>query len=299
MRVAVLRGGVSPDYHPSLESGAEVIKHLRDDHDLIDVYIDREGRWHKKGVPVEPARLVPHADIFVNALHGEYGEDGQVQRVLEKLGAKYTGPGPLEASFAINKVITKAILSDSGLMVPAGLLVTTLDEPYETADYIWREIMGGQFIVKPIDQGFTRGVELVRTHNELPEAIIRGLLHWKKVLVEERLHGKEIQVSIINNLRGSELYHTLPLNALTGKPIVLSNGEKEQVIEAAREAHRSLGLKSYSSVDIILNLRGPVVLEVDSLPALTPKSHFVKSLANVGVSLREFLNHLVAYATRR
>src|SRR3989344_5459215 len=186
MRVAVLRGGPSTDYEASLASGAHALKHLGNTHRVLDIFIDREGTWHRKGIAVDPFRLAPHVDMFVNALHGEYGEDGRVQQVLEPLRVPYTGPRPLSAMNSWRKDVARELLARAGLRVPEARLVTTLIEPYEVADEIHRQ-MGGQYVIKPIMGSNSMGVTYVRSHPELGEQLVNSLLNFKRILVEELL----------------------------------------------------------------------------------------------------------------
>jgi len=309
MRIAVLRGGPSRDYEISLATGAHMLDHLKDDHDVQDIFIDRDGIWHREGIPVTLARLVAHVDLFINAMHGEYGEDGSAQRLLESLNVAYTGPRVLAASSTWRKDMARNMLAHAGLLVPESRVVSTLDEPYEMAERLHNEI-GGQFVIKPITGSASRGVEIVRSYPELGEAISRSLMTWKKVLIEELLRGREVKCVVIDGFRGQELYTFLPVEIERGQldvyhpdrefrvhsPARISSDEKDLVMQTAMRAHRALGLSHYSSTDMILTNKGAYVLEVDALPPLGQNTIFNKSLDSVGATPREFLNHLVEYS---
>ncbi|MEK7505890.1 MAG: D-alanine--D-alanine ligase, partial [Patescibacteria group bacterium] len=91
--VGVLRGGPSGEYEISLQTGSSVLRHMPERYKAVDILIDKEGVWHKGGIPMEPERALRQIDAVFNALHGEYGEDGKVQRLLDCLHVPYTGSG--------------------------------------------------------------------------------------------------------------------------------------------------------------------------------------------------------------
>ena len=114
--VAVLRGGPSDEHEISLKTGANVLANLqREPYRPVDVFIDKEGVWHVRGIPMSPERALSTIDVVWNALHGQYGEDGTVQRILDRLGVPYTGSGALASGLAMNKATTKEMLAPQGV----------------------------------------------------------------------------------------------------------------------------------------------------------------------------------------
>jgi len=123
LRVGVLRGGPSSEYEVSLKTGASVLKNLsRQQFEPKDIFISRDGLWHLGGVPIWPEQAAEQVDIFFNALHGEYGEDGQVQRLLTNLERPFTGPEEISALASINKPLAKSLLAKAGIKVAPTLL---------------------------------------------------------------------------------------------------------------------------------------------------------------------------------
>ena len=123
IRVGVLRGGPSSEYDISLQTGSTVLKGLahqkfEDKYHLYDIYIAKDGTWHMHGVPITPAHAVGHVDVFFNALHGQYGEDGKVQQTLDDYHARYTGSGVLASAVGMNKALTKSIFKNHGIKTP-------------------------------------------------------------------------------------------------------------------------------------------------------------------------------------
>src|SRR5581483_12406829 len=103
LRVAVLRGGPSPEYEPSLRTGAYFLKHLAPRHIPQDVFISKAGDWHIGGIPTTPERMFAHTHAVINALHGSYGEDGKIQRLMEEHGVLYVGSAPVASALGMQK----------------------------------------------------------------------------------------------------------------------------------------------------------------------------------------------------
>ena len=134
IRVGVLRGGVGHEYDVSLSTGASVLKALsREKYEPVDLLITKNGDWHAHGLPVIPGVLDKHVDVVFNALHGEFGEDGQVQKVLDTVGVPYTGSGHYASAVSINKPQTNTILKSKGIKVPHH--VSFAFDGREAADY--------------------------------------------------------------------------------------------------------------------------------------------------------------------
>ena len=111
-KVAVLRGGPSSEYEISLKTGKSVIENLRNRHQVLDVVIDMHGDWYHNGILVSPAQVLSDVDVVFNAMHGEYGEDGKVQQILEQINVPFTGPKAFSAVQAIRKDHARKIFDD-------------------------------------------------------------------------------------------------------------------------------------------------------------------------------------------
>ena len=129
--VGVLRGGPSSEYEVSLKSGANVLEHLnKDKYEARDIFIDKEGQWHVHGRAVMPEKALIGVDVAFNVLHGEYGENGVVQKLLEEVGVPYTGSDAFASTIAFNKHSTREIVKKLGVKIAQGVLV----EPGEDLD---------------------------------------------------------------------------------------------------------------------------------------------------------------------
>ncbi|MCE9628645.1 MAG: D-alanine--D-alanine ligase [Candidatus Vogelbacteria bacterium] len=318
-RVGVLRGGVGHEYDVSLSTGAGVLKTLsRDKYEPVDLLITKNGDWHVHGVPVIPGALPKYVDVVFNALHGEFGEDGQVQKVLDTIGIPYTGSGHYASAVSINKTQTNAILKNKGLKVPHN--ISFAFDGREVDDYA-REVflkVSPPWIVKPADRGSSVGITVVKHFPDLADAIAKAFTVSDYVLVEEYIKGKEATCGVINNFRGQAQYALPPIeirrpgesafwnydDKYSGVTQEICPGnftaeEKKQMEDIAVMVHDYLDLRHYSRTDFILSPRGIYVLETNTLPGLTPNSTLPKALEAVGCSYSDFLDHLIVLALNK
>lgn len=316
-RIAVLRGGPSSEYDVSLKSGAHVLSLLRqmeDKYNPVDVFISRKGEWHHEGLVGEPHDILNHVDLVWNALHGTYGEDGQVQMLLDNMGIPYTGSGVTPSVFAMNKEMAKRSYALHSLATPRHEFLTTETFNDSHLVFIFQNYLH-PVIIKPSSGGSSLGIRLANTFEELKSFVKEELNNSGKVLVEEFIRGKEATCGVVENARGEKIYALLPVEIRKkGSHIFGYNekysGETEEICpgnfrdtesraiaEMAKRAHEILGLRHYSRSDFIVTKSGKVyILETNSLPGFTQESLFPKSLHAVGWHPRDFTDHVVNLA---
>ena len=318
-RVAVIRGGPSSEYEVSLKSGAHVLSLLRESpetYEPVDIFISKDGEWHRDGLVHEPHRALKHIDVVFNAMHGAYGEDGQLQQLLEAMHIPFTGSGVLGSALAMNKELAKNIYNQHSLLTPRHEVITDEADDKQLL-YIFQNYLH-PVIVKPASGGSSIGIRLARTFQELEEAVKHAFGYSKKVLVEEFIRGKEGTCGVVENARGQQLYALLPVEIRShGKdffdfdskysgeteeicPGNFKPAEREMMAEMARKAHQALGLRHYSRSDFLITPKGRVyIIETNSLPRLTEESLLPKSLKAVGWQPREFVSHCLNLALNR
>jgi D-alanine-D-alanine ligase len=295
IRVAVIRGGPSADYDGSLATGQHVLSLLRanpERYDPQDIFISKDGEWHKSGIVYEPHRALAHTDLVWNALHGAYGEDGQVQRLLESLQVPFTGSSSLASAVSMNKDLAKSVYATHGLHIPKHVVVTHENFSDELLDHIFRNYLY-PVVVKPVSGSGSQNVFRAHSWAELRAAIMHVLKLVPKVLVEEFIRGRHTSVGVIENARGMRLYALMPDGALTRE-------EKKSVESVASRAHDVLGLRHYSTSDFVITPRGKVyILETNSLPRFDEDSHMHKSLVSLGWKPEHFVDHIISLALER
>jgi len=316
--VAVLRGGTGGEHEVSLDTGAHVLKTIAalagDAFRPFDIFIDKRGVWHVRGVPVSPERALANADVVFNALHGAYGEGGDIQRTLERAGVPYTGSGAYASAAALNKRLAKDIVGKAaGMRSPRSLVLRVSSDMEHDALAAFRTF-SPPVMVKPISSGSSIGAGLAKTFPEFREKLMEAFSEAREVLAEEYLIGREATAGVIDGFRGHAHYALLP--AEIAKPSMFSvfdyaakrdgsrvevpgkftKEEQHEIERLALLAHDALGLRHYSRSDFIVTPRCVYFLEANALPPLSPNSAFSRSLSATGISEGELVGHLVALA---
>ncbi|HYF29396.1 MAG TPA: ATP-grasp domain-containing protein, partial [Candidatus Paceibacterota bacterium] len=271
----------------------------------------------ERGKASSPDRILPTVDVAVVALHGAYGQDGEVQKLLERFGVAYTGADPWACYLSAHKLMAKKHVEEVGLLTPRYHFidqVTEIDRIVHEAIRTFHQPV----VVKPVDSGSSVGVSIVGGYAPVHLAVTNLFLAGTKgVLIEELVKGTEATVGIVEGLRGEELYALPPVEIVpsaaffsyeakySGQSREICPGRfdrrvSEALMDAARRAHEALGLRHYSRSDFIVSPKGIYYLETNNAAAvgMTGESLFPKSLAAVGVGLPEFLEHLIERAKR-
>ena len=313
-KVAVLRGGPSSEYDVSLKSGTSVLDNLnREKYEPIDIFVDKNGQWYIGGIQKKPEVALANIDVVWNALHGEYGEDGEVQKILDDIGVPYTGSKHLASALSIDKIKTKKTLANSGVKMAQHLELLKNDT--KSLNEIFR-VTPNPSVVKPVSLGSSIGVTIVRDFFDLQNALEKAFAVTDQIMIEEYIDGREATCGVIENFRGKDLY-ALPVTEIIPAPehdffdyeakygggskeICPSNFSDDTKGELERLAvlvHKTLGLSHYSRSDFIVHpKRGIYFLEVNTLPGLTKESLIPKAIEAVGSSLPEFLDHVITIA---
>ncbi|HMO78628.1 MAG TPA: D-alanine--D-alanine ligase [Candidatus Paceibacterota bacterium] len=317
-KIVVIRGGPSNEHEVSMKTGRSVIDELSKENDVLDVVVDRSGIWVSGGSETSPEKVCANSDCVFNAMHGEYGEDGKVQRILENVGVPFTGPQKASAAISMNKKLTKDIYQKFGIKTPIYKVVKKTDGDVHTIAIDIFRSFPMPVVIKPIASGSSVGVSIARDYKSLVETLISMFIQFDNLLIEEYISGKEATVGVIDKFRDQKIYAMLPVEIkipqekyffdyeakYSGKseeicPGNFNNDEKEVLQRYSILAHDSLGLRHYSRTDFIIHpRRGIYALETNSLPGLTKESLFPKSLPPIGSNYKEFLDHVIELAMR-
>ena len=262
--------------------------------------------------------LAPRADaaridVAFLALHGQYGEDGTLQGMLEILGIPFVGSRTLASALAMDKAMAKKVLQAAGIPVPRGLLVERGEfrrAPEETAVAAAARALPA--VVKPVAQGSSIGMSLVAETGAMRSALEEAFAYGDRALVEERLVGTELTVGVIGNreLQALPVVEIVPKRdffdyrakydpALSDEicPARIPADAAARAQELAKAAHGTLGCRGLSRTDqILVPGRGPVVLELNTMPGMTINSLLPKAAKAAGISFAELLDRLVRLA---
>lgn len=318
IRVGVMRGGLGSEYHVSLRTGGNVLASLsRDLYEVHDILITNAGEWHIDGIPTTPLKLMQQVDVVFNALHGEFGEDGKVQRILEAFNMPYTGSTAVPSAIGMNKELSKKYFAAIGINVPLGVVAERGEDVSDVLARVVGTEIRAPYVVKPLSGGSSIGLSLAKDHKELIAAVETALAHSEKAIIEEYVRGREVTLGIIDSANGVGSYATPPLEILLPEgtlfdydqkyknlahpvgPARLQDFERKALEGAALLAHSHLGARHYARYDFILTDKGPCLLEVNTLPGLTQTSLLPKSLELQGLSLQEFIGYIITLALQK
>ncbi|MDP2211127.1 MAG: D-alanine--D-alanine ligase [Candidatus Aquicultor sp.] len=307
-RVAVLMGGRSAERDISLLTGEQIYQALLEkEHEAFKVDLD-------KNVAEELLRLKP--DVVFIALHGRFGEDGTVQGMLEILGLPYTGSGVMASAIGINKAMSKKLFQAAGVETPPYKLFCARDYAKDSAGVLAGSLqtIGIPCVVKPISEGSTIGMSLVRREADFVDAVEHALEHDSEVMVEQLVEGVEITVGVLGNdpiaLPTLEIetetdffdYETKYTAGLSRHiiPARLPEDQQRRAQEAALRAHNAIGCRGFSRVDIIVDKEGtPHVLEINTIPGMTSLSLFPDAARAAGYEFPELISYLIEQALEK
>jgi D-alanine-D-alanine ligase len=300
-KIGVLLGGLSSEREVSLRTGEAVLAALRQrGHDAVPIYVDRD---------VDVALRQEQIEVAFIALHGRWGEDGCIQGLLEMLGIPYTGSDVLASALAMHKVKAKELFRLHNLPTPAYYTLAG-NAPVGAEELL---AMHGDFgfpcVVKPVREGSSVGVSICREPGELGAAVERALRFDDEILVERHIAGKEVSVAVLGDralgaveiaprdgfydyankyTRGATDYYVPPR---------VSPERYRGLLTQALRAHVALGCRGATRVDMMLSEAGnEFILEVNTLPGLTPTSLLPKIADAAGLSFGELCEAMLAGA---
>ena len=345
MKITVLAGGLSHEREVSLSSGSLIAGALvRKGHEvcLVDLYTGKapDGsapRFTRD--PIEPytvSRSIPdlealkaatgrgecrigegvltlceEADAVFIALHGDVGENGQLQALLDMACIPYTGSGYAGSLLAMDKDLTKQLLTRAGVPTAPWVYCDLTEGVESAADRIEAEV-GYPVVVKPCSGGSSVGVSMPENRAELTAAIEKAAAYETALLAERRITGRELTVSYL----GGEVLPAVEIIPLTGFydyenkyqagltneicPAHLTKEETAALETATRKGFEALRLRGYARFDFILDESGtPWCLEANTLPGMTPTSLLPQAAAAMGIGYDELCEKMVMMAVRR
>ncbi|MCI5625263.1 MAG: D-alanine--D-alanine ligase [Clostridiales bacterium] len=329
MKIVVLAGGLSPERNVSLSSGSMVCQALRDrGHQvaLVDLFFgleDHKGepeelfnapipdsfkKVSRQAPDLEQVRasrkwkdtsaigpgvldLCKKADVVYLGLHGACGEDGRIQAALDLLGVPYTGSGYLSSAIAMDKDLTKRLVADK-VVTPQWMRV---DLTEEQLDGLVEEV-SLPAVIKPVDSGSSIGVFIANDKVELRHALEESVKLGGRVVIEQYIKGREIQVAVLNGkplpsieITPKEGFYDYenkyqPGAALEVCPAPIPAEWEERIGKAAVAVFETVGLSVYARADFIVTEDGtPYFLEINTLPGMTPTSLVPQEAAAVGM----------------
>lgn len=295
MKIGVIMGGISSEREISLKSGESILENIdTKKYDVVKIVIDKKDDIINK---VRDEKI----DFALLALHGQFGEDGTVQSVLQSLEIPYSGCGPLSSAACMDKDMSKNLLKASGIRTAPWINLRDVSE-FNFDDI---EKLGYPVVIKPTHGGSSVATFIIKDRSEVLNAVEEGFKWDNEVMIEKFIKGEEITCPIL----GNEMY---PIVAI--KPnaeffdyaakyndggsdefvIELEKDLHEEVEEMALATYRALKCSVYARVDMIVTEgKVPYILEVNTLPGMTKNSLFPKSAAGKNMTYSELLDKII------
>ena len=295
MKVGVVMGGISSEREISFKSGEAVIDNLdKNKYEVVPVPIDKKEDILEK---------VKGLDFALLALHGQFGEDGTVQSVLQTMGIPYSGCGPLSSAACMDKDMTKSLLKAAGVRTAPWINI----KKGEKIDYEAIRKIGYPVFVKPTHGGSSVATFMIKEEKDIEKAVLAGYEWDNEVMIEKFIKGDEITCPILGNemfpviaIKPSEEFEFFDYTSKYAdggaQEVVVKLDEKlhKEVEKMAFETYKALKCEVYARVDMIVTKEGtPYVLEVNTLPGMTPASLFPKSAAGKNISYSELLDLII------
>jgi D-alanine-D-alanine ligase len=297
-KIAVLMGGPGSERDVSLATGRGVSEALRSlGAEVVDVDVHDEHFALPKDV-----------DLAFITIHGTFGEDGQLQKILEERGVPYTGDGVEPSRAAFDKILSKEKFREHNVVTPE----------WEVIEVGQRPTISVPLVVKPARQGSTVGVVIVKNANELDSAMAEAGKYDQKLLIEKFVSGRELTIGVLGD-QALPILEIIPkggfydfnnkypfLNPQGGGgaehvcPAKIDPNKTKQIQEQALHAFRALGLVVYGRVDVLLPDSGePFVLEVNTIPGMTKASLLPEAAAAAGINYVDLCARIIALSRAR
>ncbi len=288
MRVAVLMGGISAEREVSLNSGSSVLKALIElGYDAYPLVLDKEN--------IGSALIENEFDIAYIALHGEFGEDGRVQGMLDILGKKYTGSSYSASCLTMDKIVTKKLLENKGI---------TMAKTYENIE----EVDSFPVVIKPATEGSSVGLYICKTREELVKNYEK--ISDKNPIIEEFIKGEELTAGVLNG-ESLGVVKIIPKSGVYDYkskytkgcseyeyPANIDKSVYEEAMRVAKMVHTTFGLGGASRSDFILKEGKLYFLEVNTSPGMTETSLLPKLASLKGYDFKELVKNITDFVEK-
>ncbi|MEW6535283.1 MAG: D-alanine--D-alanine ligase [Candidatus Auribacterota bacterium] len=339
--VGVLMGGPSREYDISLKSGGMILNHIdRSKYDVTPVVVRRDGSWSiycsdcrvpdtdiRAWLECTPGIVLPEAleriansgiSVFVNVMHGAFGEDGTVQAILDALGISYTGSGVLASSLAMDKIAYGYVLKGAGIRMAQSVVVPSLPESVQKlGDEIGVRI-GYPCVLKTPSSGSSIGVQLCPDRQSF-DLIFEDLFTYDgKLLIEKYIPGREFTCAVLGNAYSQDVTVLNPIEIVTqnaffdfdakysdGKAQEITDPDipdslRSEIMKIGVAVHNLIGCDGISRTDMIADASGIVyVLETNTLPGMTAQSLVPRAACAAGYTLPGFIDTLIGFALNK
>ena len=299
-RVIILAGGISKERLISLETAKSVYKELKKNKKYKSIIAEPDGKFLKKIKTFKP-------DIIFNALHGQFGEDGYIQTILESQSVDYTHSGVLASSIAMDKEISKKIFIKNKILTPKFI---KYDFNNKNIISLVQKKLGFPAVIKPLNEGSSVNVYICTKKNLIKN--LKKISNYNEILIEEFIPGREIQVAIMGNIKlgaielkpKRKFYDYKAKYSVKAKtkhiiPVDLKRKKMQEIMNIALKAHKLIGCKGVTRSDFKFYKGKFYLLEINTQPGMT-KLSLVPEIANYkGINFIELIEWILKDATTK
>lgn len=343
IKVGIIFGGLSSEYNISLVSATSIIKNInRDKYDIVMIGITKNGDFYlyqgdvdkiekdewldenckkitisvnrsNKGIIVLDTQEIIKIDIVFPVLHGQNGEDGRLQGLLELIGMKYVGCDMTSSAICMDKYLAHQLVSANGLLAPISFLFDKNNTYEEIKSQI--EVLKYPLFVKPLKAGSSFGITKIKSLGELKNAIDTAYKYDNKIIIEENIDGFEVGCAVLGNneliigevdeieLQEGFFDYFKKYNAKTNRiilPARVTEEEREKIKQTAIKIYKILGCSGFARVDMFYTNDKKIVFnEVNTIPGCTSHSRYPSMLKAIGLDFKEVIDRLIQLGLSR
>lgn len=307
MKIAVFMGGSSSEREVSLKSGIAVYNGLMEKNHDVTLY---DVEWKGKNTIFTAIDTIVKngTDIVFPILHGDLGENGGIQGILEAAGITYTGSGITASAIAMNKSISKSLFLHDNIPTSPWFSSSVKDFPISRIE----QEIGYPYVIKTVDQGSSIGLSLIKSADDVHLALENASIYGDMIMAEKYVPGKELTVPILGEtplpvieICPSHTFYDYECKYTPGMteylvPAPIHDTLTEEISYLALKVFKLLGLRDIARIDFRLDEHGcPLCFEANTLPGMTATSLVPKSAAQAGIDFSELVHRIAELAYQR
>lgn len=324
IKLGLIYGGMSTEHEVSISSYESIIKNIdKDKYEITSFYISKDGTWFTDGKRTKDVfNSLKEMDCVFPILHGKNGEDGNIAGMLEIIGVSYVGCKTLSSAICMDKVITKKLLEKANINVSKYMFIKKINDNFywvqDNYDYVLLDkeildlsvntLLNYPVVVKPSRSGSSVGVSVANDYLELENAINEASIYDEKILIEEFIDGKELEVAVLgnNDLTVSNIGNIIPDEIVysynskykgNSKTVVLNTIEENlesKIKNIVLTTYKVLDCSGLARVDLFLIGNEVLVNEVNTMPGFTSISMYPKLMESINISYTDLIDRLIS-----
>lgn len=324
IKLGLIYGGMSTEHEVSISSYESIIKNIdKDKYDITSFYISKDGTWFTDGKRTKDVfNSLKKMNCVFPILHGKNGEDGNIAGMLEIIGISYVGCKTLSSAICMDKVITKKLLEKANISVAKYMFIKKINDNFywvqDNYDYVLLDkeildlsvntLLNYPVVVKPSRSGSSVGVSVANDYLELENAINEASIYDEKILIEEFIDGKELEVAVLgnNDLIVSNIGNIIPDEIVysynskykgNSKTVVLNTIEEKlesKIKNIVLTTYKVLDCSGLARVDMFLIGNEILVNEVNTMPGFTSISMYPKLMESINISYTDLIDRLIS-----